>query len=41
MAASGENFGREKRKQIKNTCTSVTGIVDEVYSDIAHITNKV
>ena len=35
MATSGENFSREKRKQIKNTCTSVTGIVDEVYSDIA------
>lgn len=35
MATSGENLGREKRKQIKNTCTSVAGIVDEVYSDIA------
>lgn len=35
MATSAENFGREKRKQIKNTCTSVTGIADEVYTDIA------
>lgn len=35
MARSGENFRGNWRKQIKNTCTSVTGIVDEVYTDIA------
>lgn len=35
MATSGQNLGGEKRKQIKNTCTSVTGIVDEVDFDIA------
>lgn len=35
MARSGENFRGKWRKQIKNTCTSVTGIVDEVYTDIA------
>ena len=35
MARSGENLGSENRKQFKNTCTSVTGIVDEVYTEIA------
>lgn len=35
MARSGENFRGKWLKQIKNTCTSVTGIVDEVYTDIA------
>lgn len=36
-----ENFRREKGKQIKNTCTSVTGIVDEVELTSPHITNEV
>lgn len=35
MATSDENLSSENRKQIKNTCTSVTGIVDEVYTEIA------